>query len=268
MILNKKKWNIKVGTDKKKKKIPKRFWVYLVLLILCIVGVIYILRLPQYQISKVSVEGDVLTKESEVSGIVNGYLAQKYFYFVPKSNVWLYPKDEMLEKIKSLSSVEDIDIKLNKDNKELNIIVKERKNEFVWCDASNKCYYMDRDGYIFANAPVFEGNVFLTFRGQIEGEPIGKQFLSQDKMLGLVTFVSDLSKLDLKINSINIISEREVRLTTDSKTDIIISLERPLGEVISNIETLIHSNDFINASGGTDNLEYLDLRYGKKAFWK
>lgn len=268
MFVNKKKWNIKIVTDKKKKKIPIRFWIYLSLLVLCAVGLIYVSRLPQYQVRNVSVSGTLLTREADIMSIAREYLSYNYFYFVPQSNIWLYPKNKILERIRLLSSVEDVEMDLNKASNELNINIKERKHEYVWCDEVNICYYMDKNGYVFAGAPTFEGNVFLTFKGQIQDTPLGKYFLPQEKMLELLEFIENLKNIGFSINTINMLSDREVRLILDSKTEIIVSMEKSLHDCFRNIETLVNSADFQNVSGGIEKVQYIDMRYGKKAFWK
>jgi cell division septal protein FtsQ len=269
MFSHKKKWNIKIVADKKNKKVPKRVWVYLFFIILCIVGVVHVLRLPEYQIRKVIVSGAVLTRESDVRGIAEEYLSYSYFYFIPQSNIWLYPKNKILDSIMSLSSIDGVDLDLNKRNNVLEINIKERKHEYVWCDSNNSCFYMDRDGYIFSNAPTFEGNVFLTFRGLIDDNPIGKSFLEKNKMSELLSLITELNSFNLHTSAVNILSYDEVVLTLSTKANIVISINKQLGEALKNIKILINSGDFKAASGGgITNIEQIDMRYGKKAFWK
>ncbi len=110
--------------------------------------------------------------------------------------------------------------------------------------------------------------MFLVFRGQIESEPLGKYFLPEQKMSELITFIEDLKNIGFNINIVNAVSQREVRLILDSKTEVIVTMEKPLDEAFKNLETLVNSGDFVNASGGIENLQYIDMRYGKKAFWR
>ena len=265
----KKTWNTKkLIKEKPKSKIHWRFKLYVALAIVCIVGVVYVLRLPEYQVSKVVVEDLVLTKESDITDIADEYLGYSYFYFVPQSNVWLYPKEKILKAVLALPSIDDVDLYLDKDTNALHIKIKEKKHEYVWCDASNICFYMNKDGYIFAPSPTFEGNVFLTFRGLITDEPLGKNFLPKVKMNEVIGFTAELRSIGFNVSSVNIISNREVNIVLDQGAMIIVSIDGSLQDTLKNIKTLIASEDFKNASGGIAKVQYIDMRYGKKAFWR
>ncbi len=267
MFSRNKKWNIKNTVEKKKFKIPKRFWVYLGLIILCIIGVVHVLRLPEYQIKRVIVENAVLTPEDNIKSIADEYLGYTYFYFIPQSNIWLYPKDKIRDQIKSLPSIDGVKIVLGQNN-ELLIEVKEKNNKFLWCDENGKCFYMNEAGYVFAEAPQYEGNAFLTFRGQMDGESLGKYFLTEEKMRDILGFIFKLRDFDIEVVSINVKSDREVSLALRTGTVFIISMEKTLDDTYRNLKTLLESRDFMDKSGGIEKIDYIDLRYGKKAFWK
>jgi cell division septal protein FtsQ len=267
MFSRNKKWNIKHSSDKPKFKIPKRFWVYLGLIVICIVGVMYVLRLPEYQIKGVSVENAVLTPETNIKSIADEYLSYTYFYFIPQSNIWLYPKDKIRDQISSLPSIDGVKIVLGQNNT-LSIEVKEKNNKFLWCSENNNCFYMNERGFVFAEAPQYEGNVFLTFRGQMNGEVLGKYFLTEEKMRDILEFIFKLRDFDIEVVSVDVKSGREVSLTLRTGTVFIISMEKTLDDTYRNLKTLLESRDFMDKSGGIEKIDYIDLRYGKKAFWK
>jgi cell division septal protein FtsQ len=265
----KKSWStkkIKKDNDTKT-KIPVKVWVFLFLIIVCLVSIVYMLRLPQYQIKSLVVENNLLTQESEIQDIANGFLNSKYFYIIPQSNIWLYPKNKILKKVKALPSVADATSSFDKQNLSLHIILTEKKHEYVWCGEAD-CYYMNRDGYIFAQAPSFEGNVFLVFKGLVSGDPLGKSYLPKKDMSEVIGLITSLTNSGLKVVSVNIVSRNEMRLKLDSKAEMIVSMDDNYSDLLKNIKILSSSPDFINASGGLGKIEYIDMRYGKKAFWK
>jgi cell division septal protein FtsQ len=256
---------------KQKKKGWWKKWLVLIPLLLILAGVVYVVNLPKYQIEQVKVEGLTLTREADVQSIAQKELSGKYLFVIPRSFVWLFPRSAIREKVEALSSVLSASLDLDQSSQTLTINIEERKQEYVWCTdgAPKDCYYMDKDGLIFIKAPEFEGNVFLTFKGLADqSSPIGTSFLPKDKMTDLLTFIGRLRTLGLPVVSIRATSIRDIHLALSSGTDIIITLESSLEDVARSIETLANSEDFKSASGGISELEYIDLRYGAKAFWK
>jgi len=266
MFSKKKKWNIKRVSDKEKLKIPKRVWAYLALIFMCVVGVVHVLRLPEYQVKGVVIHNAILTPKSDISDIVDTYMSYKYFYLVPQSNVWLYPKSKITERIAELTSISGVGIELDELGV-INITVVEENNKYLWCSESKECFYMNEGGYIFARAPDYEGSVFLVFRGQIEGETLGNYFLTDIKMQKILNLIARFKELGLNVSSVDVRSDTEIILTLKSGTRIISSFEKDFDNVYINIKTLLNSHDFVTKSGGIERIDTIDMRYGKKAFW-
>jgi cell division septal protein FtsQ len=262
---------------KEKKKGAWKKWLVLAPLLLLLAAFIYFVNLPKYQIEKVEVKGVLLTNESSIREAVLKEISGDYLFIVPKSYEWLYPRGKIRKKIEMMPSVLEATLDLDRKTQTLAIEIVERKQEYVWCapwiegegSATRQCFYMDKDGLIFTKAPLFEGQVFLTFSGLIDPEsPVGENFLPSKHMADLLEFIGNLRSQGLSVASVNAISTREVHIRLASGTDIIITLEESLETVTKSIKTLLQSDDFKNASGGINALSYIDLRYGSKAFWK
>lgn len=266
MFSKKKKWNIKKSDPKEKLKIPKRVWVYMILGLVCVLGIIYVLRLPEYKVQNVTIKNAVVTKDADIKQIADEYLSYYYFYIIPQSNVWLYPKNNIEDAIRKIPSIQDVDITLGQDHL-LTITVIEKDNKYIWCSNTNDCYYMNGAGYIFANAPIFEGNLFTLFRGPITGVAPDAYFLDPQKMSSLINFINEARDIGT-IVAVDVKSKEETDILFGSGAKIIISLENDLKKTYINLKTLINSKDFNQLSGGIDSVQYIDLRYGKKAFWK
>lgn len=274
-----KKLSARVPKERKKGWWKK--WLVLVPLLSALAGLVYFLNLPDYQIRSVVVEGADFSDREFVENSVQELLNQRYLLVVPKSHIWLLPRLGIKSELEALPAVLDAKVDIDVKSRTLNIILTERKHEYVWClptgqagsevgtSDKNKCFYMDRDALVFAPAPIFEGSAFLRFYGLIdEGNPIGKIYLSREHMVSILEFIKGAESLGLRPVEVDIKNLREVHITLYGGTDLIVSLEGPIDTVASNLKTIIQSTDFKKGSGGIDNLSYLDLRYGTKAYWR
>lgn len=259
----------------KRKKSRWKAWLAFVLILMAGGGLVYAANLSEYQIKDISVEGAIFAKEGEVISIARNEISKKYFWLIPASHIWLYPRREIEKNIKSaFSSVIGASFEVSKDTRTLKIKLAERKQEFVLCqsavegDAVRHCFYMDKTGFIFAPSPDFEGNAFIIFSGEVSDPPVGKNFLPKEQMSDLVSFLKNLKQLGLLPASVSVLSLYDAKITLLGGTVLILSLDKPLAEVPKNLAIILGSSDFLKASGGINSIEYLDLRYGAKAFWK
>ncbi len=259
--------------SERKGRVHWKAWIALALLIVCVSLVVYTTNLSGYQIKSVVINGAVLTDESVVRGIAEGSIEGKYFFIFPKSFFWLYPRLAIRDQIKEMPTVLDANLHLNRNINTLTITLTERKQKYLWCKPAldrelGDCYYMDSEGFVFTHAPKIEGGIFVTFSGLIDGMPIRQYFLPKVTMSELSDFLDGISKLGLHVKSVNAITSNEVRIALQSGAEIVFSLEKSLAPILHNLSILVASKDFKQASGGVDKVQYIDLRYGSKAFWK
>ncbi len=259
---------------KERKKGWWKKWLVLIPVLVLLSAFIYFVNLPEHQIARVNIEGEILTSESDIRGKAESELAGDYLFVVPKTFEWSYPKSSVEGAIEAMPSVLSAKADLDRKTATLNINIVERKQEYVWCRPDDgmperQCYYMDKDGLVFVRSPQFEGHVFVTFEGLVDAEdPIGKSFLAPKDMANLLGFIEKLKSMGLLASVVSASTTREVHIGLRSGTDLIVSLEKPLDATAKSVDTLMRSPDFKEASGGINSINYIDLRYGSKAFWK
>jgi cell division septal protein FtsQ len=268
----------------KRKKSRWKAWLLLFLLLIIAGGIIYLVHMPAYQIKNIEVKGAVLTDESKIKEIAEQSISGTYFYIIPKKFIYTYPSLEVKSQIERTPSIMEATLNTDTNTQTLNISLREREQKYLWCGqampsdaasstddlskAQDKCFYMDKSGLIFVEAPPLEGNVFLKFSGLVGENPIGQNFLKAEDMASLLAFIDGIKALGLLPKSVKAVSLVEIHITLQTGGDIIVSLDKSLTDVLHNLTILLASKDWNDVSGGIGKIHYIDLRYGSKAFWK
>ena len=281
----------------KKKRRKKLFkYVNIFALIILIIGIFsYVTHRPEIRISKVELSGGALVKKDEVETETLSFLEGSYFWLVPKNNSFLYPQKKLENYLKdSFKRINTIEVSL-KDLDVLQINITEKKAVAIWCDtlpesqslpppealmengsykSEGFCYFMDQNGNIFAEAPYFSGDAYFKYYGLVQvssdiGTPIGTFYISSTTKFAEITdFIEKTKKLSLDPQYLIAKSQEEFLLIIGGGGEIYFDTQKPLSVVSENLETLLENPPLSKYKGKVLPVEYIDLRFGNKLFYK
>jgi len=235
-----------------------------------LVGVYFLFRAPFLIIKDVSVLGTEVLDPLAVSQKTKENILGSYYFFIPKNSIIFYPKKVIEENLRiSFPRIDTLDVNIN--NNILNIVIKEKSSFALWCGA-NDCYFIDSTGFIFAKAPEFSGNVYKVFTGLIEEDPVNgalsKQYLSSEMIASLKMVYDALEILGVNVSKINVLSLKETKLVSDNGVVFIVDITKISNETIENIQSVLFSDEFKNKMPALNGIDYIDLRFGGKIFFK
>ncbi|MHB1330374.1 MAG: cell division protein FtsQ/DivIB [Minisyncoccota bacterium] len=258
---------------KKKEKKRKFFLVlYSILFVLFIISPFYALRQDGLLISSVDVRGNEVTGDIEIKNIVTKNFKGKFLWLIPKSSSLLYPNEKIEKEIMGvIPRIASVSLSLDSANV-LGVEIVERKPDSLYCKdvslyrESKGCYFIDKTGLIYSEAPEFAGGVYFVYVSDPEIEdPIRKQFLTQTEMESLKNFVSSLKNFSLEPKYIvKKIDEYILVLTTG--TEVRWNAGQNLENLSADLGSFIRESEISNTELGK--LEYLDLRFENKIFYK
>lgn len=237
-------------------------------------GIVYTLRHEALQVRTVVVSGAEVLDARELQAVTRALLSGTYFYIIPKSSALLRPRRSLeaavLHAFPRLKSAE-----VTTENVSTVVLsVSEREPRALWCGENHlerastpACYFMDSEGYVFAEAPEFTGLVYTRYFGALgRGEPIvGQYFLSGTKFSELTKFTDALAREGVELADVAL-TDRDVELYLTGGTVILFSQSQELNRVLDNLLSVISAEEFKNRE--RFNLDYLDLRYGNKVYYK
>lgn len=261
----------------------RRRRVFLNKIIFCLVGLIIILvalsflsRLDKLNIQDVEISGNKVLDGDVLKRAVEGDISGSYLWLFPKTNIFFYPENAIEKDLNNkFKRIKDISIRL-KDRKTLEVVLTERKPLYTWCgaampttpDASQKCYFLDDDGFIFDEAPYFSGEVYFKFYGPAQA---GSYFLAQN-FKQLISLKETLESMKLKPVVLDA-ENQDVKIflsaTQTSTPEIIFKLDADYQKIAENLQAALATEPLkIDFNKKYSSLLYIDLRFGNKVYYK
>lgn len=258
------------AVQRRKKKRVIRLAVVCTCSIAFFFGLAYFSFSPSVSIARVDVRGNTSVSSDEVVGVVEKILAGKYLALFSKRNNWLYPESTLIEMIKTdFPQVASVSLSLTED-KSLAVYVSERNPSGVWCGdiELTNCYFLDEDGFIFAQAPQFTGNIYSIFTGIIEKEnPIKDSYLPKQDFLKLQGFISRLKSFGFNPLRIHLSESGDGYALLPEGGKILFTFGPDINKAGDNLASFLAESKVVKADGGLKGL-YIDIRFGNKIFYK
>lgn len=230
----------------------------------------WLLHRPAVMLTDVVVQGNRVVTDEEILSVVDKTLSGAYFFIFPRRSSLIYPERGLTERIpKELPRIKSVDL-VRVDPHTLSVEVHEQQPFALWCKEGGEglrvCYFINGDGFVYAPAPNFTGNVFFHFFGGVRSEdPIGEY-----------TWGDDFGRLNLLIDSIEDLGMEPVSLMPEGVEDfalvmengsrVLFGQEQRSSEVIDNLKAVLGSETFNGVSG--EDVDYIDLRFGNKVYFK
>lgn len=242
-----------------------------------VAAVVFFLREPSLRIRDIEVSGAQALSSGEIAAAVRESLDGNYLGLIPKENILFYPRrgveKSLLSRFTRLSSA-DVS---SESFHSISISVVERKASYLWCGAvreavTTECFFIDATGYLFGRAATFSDNALMRFYGSLTGdsdETIGRRFLPENEFEILRSFLGAAAELGFPASSLVKKEGTDYELNLKEGGRLIFSLGEGAEKAVSNLESALDTNPLKeNIATKRSSLDYLDLRFGNKVFFK
>lgn len=253
---------------------------------LLLIGLVFLLSLSSknsaIQITEIEVFGNTTISKDEIINLVKKEMSGKYFMLFSKNSVFLYPKKTIEEKILAdFKKVQKMEIKSN-GLKMLQVSLNERKPDFMWCanneeiEASknknlNDCYFLDKEGVVFSEAPDFSGNAYMRYYGLInDANPLGEVYMPIARFKEITNFIGSLKSLGIAATEFRAESESDYEIYLENGIKIIFDNRQSFNKTLGNIQSILREIDLKSNYSASNPPKYniVDLRLGNKIFLK
>ena len=226
----------------------------------------YITRISSLQITQVQVTGGETVSQNLVESKASSALKGTYLRLVPKNFLLFYPKDEIVESIKSINRVKNVRVKIVK-NQTLAVVFEEYVPYALWCGqiSTDPCVFIDDTGFAFTRAPTLEGNALVRYSGAdiipaVDTTAFDSEFVTETK-----EFIQLLKEsLSLHVTHVAKVGAYDIDYFILGGGIIKVSQTITTEKTFNNLKTVLSSESFEDIEAGT--FQYIDLRFGDKIF--
>lgn len=257
----------KAGIQRRKHVLKIYFWSAFLGLVLIIGSFLYYIYSPDYIIRETHIRGVTLSNESKIKEITQKYLNIKKLNIIPINNWLLFPIEEVRLSLQSDPTIKDAKVEVRAGD--LYIEVVEREPSYVWCgentDAIKSCYFVDDEGIVFAEAPIFQGSTYIKVFKHIEGEILGTKIEDKEFLSALSLTVAEVKPLSLDIRNVILGSSTHVTLEDRSGLKLYVDKNTSPQDILERLKAFMSSKEVFNSFS---DFEYIDLRSEHKIFLK
>lgn len=247
----------------------------------------YLSNFNKLNIREIEIIGNKVLDTEILNKVIVEQIAGKYLWFFPKTNIFLYPKNNIKAELQNkFKRIKDISFTI-KNTKTLEVSLVEREAKYTWCGimpapavkpletsgftaGAQECYFMDKDGYVFDEAPYFSGNIYFRFFGAQYESYFYKQNFQQ-----LIIFKDMLIDLGLKPVALYATNSGDIQIFL-SRGDsllmapkIIFKMNADFQNIVKNLQAALDTEPLKSKfKDKYSTLEYIDLRFGNKVYDK
>jgi cell division septal protein FtsQ len=248
----------------------------LLLITLAVYGVHWVSYLPRFTVRTIQIHGAEQIDPLLIQSYVGSVIDNGSYHFLSRANIFLYPKT-VVEKgiVGSFPRVSAAN--MSRDGilgQDLSVTITERTPFAQWCTSSDQvsCFAMDDQGFIFAAAAsstdsirfaqpyLFTGGVATTTANEI-----GQTF-APGHVPGLLALLHLLVQNDeLTPVSVEVEDDQDFSIMFSQGFLLKASYGEDANALARNIQLVLGSDTLKDQQA---NLEYIDLRFGNRVYYK
>lgn len=282
-------FNLKMAASSKKeilaagKKRQRRRWVVfsvLTLIFLAIISIeiIFLLRSPGFLINRVLVAGASPYEQEKINQAVDLILRADCPCLIPRRSILFYPRDLIAAAVREASPRAG-ELELSLSGRTLILDIQERKPLALWCSGPREtkhCFFLDRNGVTFSNAPVFSIGVFPEFYQASSTVTLFTRPLPDLDLPSFLDFSRTAGHLLQRETSANLdhieaLTGGDLALVFrqgPARWRFLVNRQNFSDLVLGNLQAVLTAKTFRSSLQAGQILDYLDLRFTSKVFYK
>lgn len=239
-------------------------------------------------IENIEISGTEVLNSEEIKDFIKEEINGKVLFLFSKNNYVFLPVGVVERSVmQEFPRIGDIHgVKTNKNT--ISFSITEREEKYLWCGsapvfgdllANTECYFLDKTGFVFAKAPLFSGSIYFRFFNNLESpEPVGNYVFDSGEFEKLVYFTLLVDQIGISPialafedgeNSQNYVIYFKKEYTGRTvPPKIIFKKDFEPEKIANNLNSLFSLPEFLEKFESDTGIEYIDLRFDGKVFYK
>ena len=213
---------------------------------------------PVFKIKRI----DAGQNQQLIDELKNFFVGQsKITKFLGPDNILIWQQEKISEFLKDYSQIAELTIEKDYFNRQVQINVREREKFGVWCASS--CFWFDKSGVLFAEAPMMEGELINKIYDSTGRElKPGDKILEENLLGNLLKILNVLQKSELWMKNLYLqdLSLQEISVESPLLPQIYFSLRFNPESTLPAIQSIKEL--------GLAKIEYIDFRVENRAYYK
>jgi len=252
----------------------RRRWrlVYKILAGVGVVGIIsaaitFLFYIPSLRVKTIAISGLDSASEKELRLEIFEALGARRLWVLPKDHLIFFPRKEIEALLADKFRVKQFQLEKNFPSS-LKIAITARETWAIWCSLQNpkNCLLLDKEGLAFEKAPEIAGSIVLKIIDARGGDFLGKNILPPAEFQKILFLIENVTKrAGENVLTADIKASGETYLLhLKSGWYLILDNETDQERAVENLVLALNSEIKENRA----NLEYIDLRFPDKVFYK
>lgn len=261
-----------------------------VLVFIAAIGALIFLNGDKFVLQTIEISGNKQLSSVALAAAAREAMAGRRAWFFNRDHYWFYSPEQLAAVLAArFGRLASIDVQ-TPDWRTLQIKVTERQTVALWCPdpsiENEDCFYLDETGLAFARAPHFSTPPLVVIIGAIPSATstlptLKSQPLPRSVFSDLLAFKSSLEKF-FPQTPFGHIAVRQIEATNDgdykfhlanwrvpeSDFDLSITRTQTTAEILNLLKSVLTVPVFTTELTLGTKLEYLDLRFGRKIFYR
>lgn len=257
-------------------------------LLICILvgGFLTLLNLNFFRLTSFKLSGETSQDLVIIKQLIKQELDGYFLLIIPNNSIFFFSEQRLIDLLKKrFPALETVEI----DSPDLNTLViklTDRESKTLWCSLSAEgklCFYLNDNGEVYQTAPNFSSSIILEFNDR---QPIKKIPLSviNPKDLERAKIFLNFIKISLvdwptasssyRLVRVNVLPMADFEAIINSETNpddtwrLLFNTRATADQLIINFNSLIKDQTLTKEWLNSPSLDYLDLRFGNKVFYR